>query len=383
MEGSFCDRCSPGYFGLQSSNPEGCLKCYCSGVGLSCRSSNIEYKSYETLDDWLVTDITMTEFGYPIRDNRTGFLVYGMYELQDIESVYWMAPSIYSGNKLTSYGSILIAKLSWSVVRGDTSGKPTSGPDVILVGNNGMKIAYGDNIYKTTNTTTSIRLTEDGWYHIPKTVKDIVTRLRRTEYRGDLVTRVQFMSVLSDLKSILVRTSYHTDQAECFLQSVILQIGGNEIEFPDVVSLVEECDCPEGYTGLSCESCAFGFVKIFVNSSSHELIGKCVPCNCNGHAETCDLETGKCGECHHNTYGERCERCAVGYYGNALVGTENDCIKCACPLVQSSNNFSPRCQVKHLNLVLNHVNPGHFLNSSAEYICTQCPIGYTGDYCEV
>jgi hypothetical protein len=44
VEGEHCDQCSSGYFSLNSDNAEGCLKCFCSGVGLSCRSSNIEAK---------------------------------------------------------------------------------------------------------------------------------------------------------------------------------------------------------------------------------------------------------------------------------------------------------------------------------------------------
>lgn len=194
----------------------------------------------------MVTDISINELAYPIHDNISGYMTFGMYELQDVESVYWLAPSeIYGGNKLQSYGSKIHFRMKWVIVRGDTSGKPTSGPDLILIGNNGMKIAFGDNIYKSSNATISILLTEDGWYHVPKTVKDIVTRLRRTEYRGDLVTRVQFMSVLSDIKSVMLRGTYHTDQAESILERSILHVGGNDVENIEL-SLVEDCECPEG-----------------------------------------------------------------------------------------------------------------------------------------
>uniref|UniRef100_A0A1B0D2T9 Uncharacterized protein n=1 Tax=Phlebotomus papatasi TaxID=29031 RepID=A0A1B0D2T9_PHLPP len=385
VEGKNCDTCSPGYFSLSSTNPEGCIKCFCSGVGISCRSNEIELSRISSAENWRMTDLSQSIVAYPSRDNATGHLFFGLYEMPEVESVYWVAPEIYCGNLLTSYGSRFLVDISWVIIRGDTSGKATSGPNVILVGNNGMKIAFGDDIFRNSNTTLETFLTEDGWYHIPTSVKDIVTRQRRTEYRGDPVTRVQFMSVLSDVQNILIRGTFHTDQVESVLEAVTLFSG--ETILSDE-SLVEKCECPPGYEGFSCETCAFGYVRIVEKSSAHEKLGKCIPCDCNGHAETCDFDTGRCSECLHNTFGERCERCALGYYGNALEGNVDDCKRCACPLEESSNNFSPSCQVKthDINPVHNFVSmDGVFtqVNFSADdYICTQCPPGYSGDKCE-
>lgn len=86
----------------------------------------------------------------------------GNYEIPGIEAYYWLAPNVYLGNKLEMYGSHIIFKVHWVVMRGDTSGKPTAGPNIILVGSNGLKIAYGDDVFTETNTTFRIKMQEYG-----------------------------------------------------------------------------------------------------------------------------------------------------------------------------------------------------------------------------
>lgn len=118
--------------------------------------------------------------------DERGKLTLGNYELVGIHFYYWLAPKEYIGNKLESYGSFLNFHVRWVVMRGDTSGKPTKGPGVVMIGHNGMRIAYGDDQFKQqTNMTFNVKLEEKGWYHVPSDVKDIVTRLRRAEYKGE------------------------------------------------------------------------------------------------------------------------------------------------------------------------------------------------------
>ena len=62
---------------------------------------------------------------------------------------------------------------------------------------------------------------------------------------------------------------------------------------------VEKCHCPKRYDGLSCQDPGKGFYRwrntTNINTESIEyLIGRAVPCLCNGRSEDCDRETGVC-----------------------------------------------------------------------------------------
>ncbi|KAH8324869.1 hypothetical protein KR074_009874 [Drosophila pseudoananassae] len=383
VEGSTCSECAPGYFDLSKDNLLGCTSCWCSGVSQTCHSARLQALAFETLNDWKLTDIQRLNAISVAVDSEQKRLIYAS-ELDDVEAIYWQAPVGYLGNRLTSYGARLQLLLSWGVMRGDTSGKPTTGPNVILCGRNGLKVAYADESFAGLHTALNVTLTEEGWYHVPPSIKDIKTRLRRTEggdYHGEPVTRSQFLSVLVSLEAVLIRAAFHTDQVETSLEQAVIYSGGVELGGQSSSSHVEQCVCPAGYTGLSCEGCAFGYKRIYENSSDHQLLSKCIPCPCNGHSNSCDLQSGNCGDCMHNTFGDRCERCQLGYYGNPLQGTPQDCKRCACPLAEESNNFSPSCQLKSYNY--RDLNPQFELIEHAEYICTQCPEGYTGDHCQV
>lgn len=70
-------------------------------------------------------------------------------------------------------------------------------------------------------------------------------------------------------------------------------------------------------------------IKYNYTTFNEIIIGEvCVSCQCNGNIdpsdpEACDHMTGKCLKCLNNTYGDSCERCAPGYFGDAV--TAKDC----------------------------------------------------------
>ena len=52
---------------------------------------------------------------------------------------------------------------------------------------------------------------------------------------------------------------------------------------------VEECECPDGFAGLSCETCQEGF---FRNESANdsESVPTCEACPCNDNEDSCELD---------------------------------------------------------------------------------------------
>lgn len=181
-------------------------------------------------------------------------------------------------------------------------------------GANGMRVGFGDSVYTEHNATIRVPIREggaQGWYLLRDGVRDISTRLRRTgeesesAHRGDAAGRHQLLSVLADVQHVLVRAKYHTDQVEGSLQSAVLQRGepARSEDAPVTLTLVEQCACPDGYVGLSCESCAWGYARVAADganatataglASGHR--GLCARCNCNGHAATCDPNSNVCG----------------------------------------------------------------------------------------
>jgi len=130
--------------------------------------------------------------------------------------------------------------------------------------------------------------------------------------------------------------------------------------------VVEQCRCPIGYTGASCQHCMEGYYHHLI-ANSHEVGGfrECRKCECHGHSSICNKQTGECINCQHNTVGHQCELCKPGYYGNATnLFISNSCTKCPC---QAPNTQSDVCVQDSL---------------SGNITCTGCSTGYRGALCE-
>ncbi|CAH2105113.1 unnamed protein product [Euphydryas editha] len=337
--GERCDTCAPGYFGLSATLAAGCAPCYCSRVATHCTAdpSSGEDMVLPLGESWLISDNDTSETVVPSVDEfGKPFLI--TYEVEGWEFYYFVS-TIVSGERSALYGSEVNATVAWGVARGDSGGSATRAPDYVLIANDGTKLSYGNTSYETPGLTElKAPLVEGGWY-------------TGSEY----VSRSQLLDVLSNLKAIMIRAHFHFDQDEVRLEGVNIKGAPGGVR--------EICSCPAGYEGAQCTKCAATHVRL-VRARGSAPAFECVPCACNMHAG-CDAVDGPCGPCQHNTTGPHCERCLPGHYGNPVQGA---CKPCACPLYEASNNFSPNCALASAE--------------GDEFVCTQCPDGYTGDHCE-
>ncbi|XP_073348955.1 laminin subunit alpha-4 [Pagrus major] len=124
------------------------------------------------------------------------------------------------------------------------------------------------------------------------------------------------------------------------------------------------CKCQEGYAGHFCERCAPGYY------GNPMAIGNfCKRCDCNSNSDPnlifneCHNVTGHCQHCWGNTAGANCERCAPGFYGDAI--SSKNCRECECNKCGTSS-CDDRTGVCHCK-------PG-----VTGRLCDQCEEGYSG-----
>uniref|UniRef100_A0A4X2M7H8 Laminin subunit alpha-1 n=1 Tax=Vombatus ursinus TaxID=29139 RepID=A0A4X2M7H8_VOMUR len=353
VEGEECGRCKPGFYNLKERNPEGCTECFCFGVSDVCDSLSWPVTQVTDMSGWQVTDLSSSSNIQSQQNQVDGphqITINNTVAMQMLKSkYYWSAPIAYLGNKLTAFGGNLKYTVSYDIPMETVDSDLMSHTDVIIKGN-GLTLstrAEGLSLQPYEEYFNVVKL-------VPENFRDYNTKRE--------IDRDQLMTVLANVTHLLIRANYNTAKKALYrLDAVTLDIAN-----PNVIDLVlatdaEYCECPQGYNGISCESCLPGYYRV----GGILFGGICQPCECHGHATECDIH-GACLACKHNTTGAHCDQCLPGFYGNPSSGTSEDCRPCACPLTTASNNFSPTC----------HLDDGD------EVICDQCQPGYTGTWCE-
>ncbi|KAI3386972.1 hypothetical protein SNEBB_003480 [Seison nebaliae] len=286
-EGMYCSRCKEGTFLLDSLNPKGCQECYCSGVSNNCEVAAVYRSDKPIIQDGANLETAQLHHlpEYSVVRENVKYV-----KVPDENS------STMSGNHIYLYGG----KIKADTEIGD--GAPADVhyqrdiyPLMIIRtnDNNGL-LEYRDlTLLKSFEEKYVIPINEgEAWFFKSK------------DGKYQQANRAQIMKVLGNIKDIYFRTSL-TPQEE---QKVLLMTFPFVENTPTVNGYakgIEKCTCPLGYAGLSCETCADGFTK--------DLNGKCTKCDCNGHANQCDVTTNKCVGCQNNRMGDHCEQCLPGF----------------------------------------------------------------------
>uniref|UniRef100_A0A4W3J866 Laminin, alpha 5 n=1 Tax=Callorhinchus milii TaxID=7868 RepID=A0A4W3J866_CALMI len=355
VEGPHCNTCRLGTFYLDPANPKGCTSCFCFGATNRCHSSTKRRSQLVHMHEWSLVSADHHEL--PVSFNPMEMEVEA--DLRDIPDVYqelyWRAPPTFLGDQVSSYGGYLTFQLRSEVLRGDILSVPVEArSDVILKGNQ-MTIMYVTKDYPSPG-----QLHEDR-------VQLVESNFRHMQTHNP-VSREELMMVLASLDALRVRALHSPVARLVGLRNVELErasLNGSGIP----ASNVEICLCPANYMGDSCQDCARGYYR----DTKGLFLGKCVPCNCNGHSDQCLDGSGICINCQHNTEGDRCERCKTGLVEHVPEGEPSLCVQCPCPLTVASNNFAKDCidRGDHMQCLC---KPGY-----AGVKCERCAPGYFGN----
>ncbi|CAI9563907.1 unnamed protein product, partial [Staurois parvus] len=323
--------CTEGFFHVETTSR--CIPCFCFGVTKVCQQTG-RYRNqirlrFDAPDDFKGVNVTSPQGFPPLSSNQLQIdTTVEEFQLVDLSrrflshDSYWTLPLQFLGNKVDSYGGALSYKVRYGLTRGQS--EPVRRPDIILIGN-GQKLIYRVQSFTqpTVVNQRAIQFTEENWQH----------------ESGAAVTREDLLMTLQNVEAIMIQTVYDNKMASVGLGDIVMDTTSVEYTQLGVALAVEECRCPVGYSGLSCEVCSLQFERV----PGGPFLGTCSGCNCNGHARSCDSESGYCINCQHNTEGPQCNKCKAGFFGDPTKGTADACRPCPCPLMDPTRRYSDTC----------------------------------------
>uniref|UniRef100_A0A8C0EPT8 Laminin subunit gamma 2 n=1 Tax=Bubo bubo TaxID=30461 RepID=A0A8C0EPT8_BUBBB len=331
--GERCERCKQSFYNLDARNPAGCSPCFCYGHSAACVSA----------DNHSIYNITSTfqqgaEGWRGVHESSSPAQLQWSPRHQDVfiaarrsEPIYFVAPAKFLGNQQLSYGQTLSFDY-----RLDRGGRQPSPHDVVLEGD-GLRVTapflpQGKVLPCGISQTYTFRLDEQ-----PSSKWS--PRLNHFEYRR----------LLGNLTALWIRATFG-EYSTGYIDNVTL-VSAQPV--PGVLApWVERCECPPGYQGQFCESCAHGYRRDAPGLGPFSI---CVLCNCQGGG-ICDPDTGECYSGDENVGNS--VSCPFGFYREPRQ--LHGCRMCPCGNGQGCS-----------------VVPG-----GEEVVCDHCPAGAAGANCE-
>ncbi|CAB1439667.1 unnamed protein product [Pleuronectes platessa] len=337
VSGRRCEECVSGWFGLSTLNPDGCSKCFCSGLSRVCEEKGGLSRTPITLDHSpallsLVSQSNLQGVVSGVYQQGGGDMLLDTRHLNISRltgPLYWRLPAQFEGTKLMSYGGLLSYIITFYAE--DGMGLSNQEPQVLMRGGTLRKLViYTDVVAPSNGVTTQhdIRMTEHKWKYF-------------NSVSEKAVSHSDFMSVLSSVQYVLIKASYGTRLQQSRISNISMETARRWSQrkgqrsrgvWPDSSS--------PAFVHLDTWDCPVRSVQQVISVSLSQ----------------------SCHDCELHTSGRSCERCAPGYYGN-VSGSISDCSLCACPL----RDNSPTCE--------SHGAVGDFR-------CSACQTGYEGRYCE-
>ncbi|XP_045130066.1 basement membrane-specific heparan sulfate proteoglycan core protein-like isoform X13 [Portunus trituberculatus] len=366
VKGIPATQCQPPSFNSLALTQEDCLSCFCFGITNDCYSSDmfitqlpppngnsftlvganqdqnqgnyvVRDNDYPLSSQHLANNRSTTQYSDRVVLNVDRSKLRGPRDL----AVYFSLPDSHKNEQLASFGGYLRYRITYSQFG---ASQTTSHPDVIIRGNGLTLMHVHDGSFEENiENWIDVRFFYGHWFK------------RVVQWGGRIAveqpaSREDIMMVLENMDLLLIRAQYtNGDFINTTLSNV--QMDTAEISRNDQgqAGLVEQCTCPPGYTGISCQNCAPNYSRV----KEGPWLGRCVY----------DLECGP------NEYGDP---------GNGI-----SCQPCPCPLASPSNQFSSSCYVDSDGQVTCNCQQGY-----SGRRCQDCASGYEGnpslpgDYCK-
>lgn len=244
---------------MNPNSVTGCINCFCSAVSKTCTSSSWFRNTVRATFTPHKNEFTViTDFENPeeveleiatanneVRINPS---------VSDSNGVvyFWRLPSRFAGNKITAYGGFLNYTLRFIPTPGGALSR-NNAPDVVIRSQNDITILHYRTDVPTGNSQAyAVPVYEEVWQRID----------------GRAVNREYLLMALADVSDIFIKATYTTTTEEAALSQVSLDTASphNTGSYVRAVE-VEQCSCPLGYKGLSCEDCSVGFTRVSISTS--------------------------------------------------------------------------------------------------------------------